>query len=805
MKTIFRIAKTELRYLFYSPIAWFIMIVFLIQCAVTYTGQLEYIAKIQEMGGDLSWIRSLTASVFLGPRGLFTGVIENLYLYIPLLTMGLISRETSSGTIKLLYSSPVQVHEIVFGKFLAMMIYSLLLVGIVGIFIASGSIQIQSAETGMLLTGALGFFLLLCAYSAVGLFMSSLTTYQVVAAVCTFLMIGILYYVGRLWQGIDFIRELTYFLSIAGRTEKMLNGLLTTKDVIYFVVIVYIFLGLTIFKLKGGMESKPVVLKSARYIGVIISALIIGYVSSIPSLIGYYDSTSNKARTLTVGAQKILKNMGDEPLEITAYPNLLSRFWYLGDFTTYNYNLARWEPYMRFKNNIIINTVRYYDTPFDDPTTLTPYPGKSLREVATIHAKFSDTKIARLKTPEEIKKIIDLKPELNRYVMQLKYKGKTTFLRVFNDQETWPSETEVSAALLRLLPTKMPKIAFLTGNLERDINKVGEREYKILNNERTFRYSLMNQGFDVTEVSLENQDIPASVTTLVIADPKIEFDPDALIKLQNYIDKGGNLLIAGEPGKQNIINPVLKKLGVQLMDGTLIQQSKDFAPNLITPYLTKFAGGFSKAVAKNMKDSLIVSMPGTAGLSYSNESGFDIQPLLVTNGKLTWNRKRKLDLETMTSADTSAAQEKTQVPQEQGDNTNSDLAERRKKALAIGRITYSPAEGDLRGPITTVVSLTRKINGKEQRIIVAGDADFLSNSELQRNNMRTGNFVFNTSLFSWLNYGEFPIDSTRPDVKDKSVKVSIEQVGMLKILYIYAMPAVLFLFGLILLLRRKRK
>src|SRR5690606_28313783 len=117
--------------------------------------------------------------------------MQKLYLYIPLLTMGLISRETSSGTIKLLYSSPIKVREIVFGKYLAMIVYSLVLVTIVTIFVISGIAQIESPDTGMLMTALLGFFLLLCAYAAIGLFMSSLTTYQVVAAICTFVMIGI--------------------------------------------------------------------------------------------------------------------------------------------------------------------------------------------------------------------------------------------------------------------------------------------------------------------------------------------------------------------------------------------------------------------------------------------------------------------------------------------------------------------------------------------------------------------------------------------------------------------------------------
>jgi len=314
MKTVFKIAGTELRSLFYSPIAWFLMIVFMVQCGQAYIYMLDDTARAQEL--QMLVITSLTQRIFLSLSGVFGNVMGKLYLYIPLLTMGLISREINGGTIKLLYSSPVKVQQIVFGKYVAMMIYSLVLIAIVGIFMIAGMFNIRSADGGMLLSGTLGFYLLLCAYSAIGLFMSCLTTYQVVAAVSTFIMIGILSYIGELWQGIDFVRDLTYFLSLSGRTEHMLNGLITTKDVMYFLIIVYIFLGLTIYKLKSGRESKPALVKAGRYTIIVFSALAIGYVTSRPALTGYWDVTTNKSRTLTPNAQRIIRELGVEPLEV---------------------------------------------------------------------------------------------------------------------------------------------------------------------------------------------------------------------------------------------------------------------------------------------------------------------------------------------------------------------------------------------------------------------------------------------------------------------------------------------------------
>ena len=249
--------------------------------------------------GQGEYYDSITGWVFLGLSGMFVNVMDKLYLYIPLLTMSLISREISSGTVRLLYSSPVSMVEIVLGKYLAMMAYSLVMVMTVAIFMFSGAISIEHAETGMMLSALLGFYLLLCAYSAIGLFMSCLTSYQVVAAISAFVMIGVLSYIGGVWQDIAFVRELTYYLSIRGRTQHMLQGLISTKDVLYFLVIVYIFLGLSIFRLRAGMESGPATVKAMRYVGVVASALLFGWLSSIPAFVGYWDTTSDKTNTLT--------------------------------------------------------------------------------------------------------------------------------------------------------------------------------------------------------------------------------------------------------------------------------------------------------------------------------------------------------------------------------------------------------------------------------------------------------------------------------------------------------------------------
>ncbi|WP_158799106.1 Gldg family protein [Pedobacter sp. L105] len=791
MKLILKIAIAELRNLFYSPIAWFLTIAFMVECAVSYTKLINQFAIRQEMGGmGLQYMKQLTASVFTSPSGLFEGIMQNLYLYIPLLTMGLISREINGSTISLLYSSPVKIREIVFGKYLAMMLYSLILLAVIGIFIIAGIFDIKFADWGMLLAAAFGFYLLLCAYSSIGLFMSSLTSYQIVAALSTFVMIGILSYIGSLWQGIGFVRDLTYILSLSGRTHRMLGGLITTNDVVYFIVINYIFLGLTIYKLQSGRETKPWFIPAGRYIAIIVSALVISYVTSRPGLIGYWDTTVNQSNTLTPNAQKIIKELGDDQLEVTAYSNFLDDKSYVGLPDQRNNYLKRWEPYLRFKPGIKFHYVNYYDMPLALAYNIFDgYKGKTIKQIAEQRANGSDLDMSILETPEQIKKEIDLKPEMNRFVMKLTYKGRSTFLRVFNDQQVWPGETEVSAAFKRLLQADMPVIGFVTGDGERENGKKGDREYKTITTDKTFRNALINQGFNIDLLSLNSQDIPDNLAELVIADPQIELSAAALQKIKAYAAKGGNLLIAGEPGRQQILNPLLKTFGVQLMNGMLEQSSVDYSPTLVLAQLTKSPIGFSKILDNMSLDTLPVSMNGVAGIIAHDTSGFHAQPLLVTKaGAVTNTMRRNPDLDI--------------VNRKEGARPNGGYPH----TVAINGAKLQPEQNNTPKEIfSTALALTRQINGKEQRIIISGDADFISNSELNRFEPQVVNFYLSTALFSWLDYGKYPVDTLRPEAKDNSVTASTSHMAFLKIIYIYVIPGLILIFGSIFLIRRKRK
>ncbi len=771
---IFKVAKTELRNLFFSPVAWFLTIAFMVQCAVFYATPITEAAKWQDIMQQNNpnfkgWGISLTMSVFLSSDGIFVSVLRNLFLFVPLLTMGLISREINNGTIKLLYSSPIRTRDIVLGKYVAVMLYNLILVAILGIFLVSSLFHVKNVDAGLLGAAVLGFFLLMCTYTAIGLFMSSLTTYQIVSAIGTFIVVFVLDRIGGLWQQYDFVRDITYFLSISGRTNKMLVGLITTNDVIYFILIVTMFLCFTYFKLKGAREIKPWYIKTSRYLAVTVLALGLGYIFSRPALIGYWDTTRDQINTIHPNTQKVVKELGKEPMTVTLYTNLM------GDGSTNGFPAARnkymwtlWEKYLRFKSNIDFKYVYYYDIRDGDSAALRTFPGKTLKDIAALNAEGANERFSRYMPPEEIRKQIDLSKEGYRLVMKVDYKGKSTFLRTFNDSEFWPGEMQVSAAFKRLLQDTMPLVVYTMGNLERNIYKLGEREYSSHSREIGNRMSLINLGFDTDTVNLDTQDVPAGTDILVLADPKTTLSETKQEKIRQYIDAGGNAMILGEPGKQQMLNPLLQPMGLKMMNGTLVQLSQHEMPHMVTPYVTLTAAEMAEEKflldlkESKGKDTFKVLTPGVAPLTYSDTGNWNIKPVLLTSAGKAWLKMGPLVTD-------SAAP------------------------------VFSPQEGDIRmNSFPIGVQLIRKINNKEQRLIAFGDADFMSN-------LRGGGSFLARGAFSWMDYNNFPIYAPKPAPIDDLLKIGKVPAKTMEYIYIWILPALILIIATVLLIRRKRQ
>jgi len=754
MKKIFKIAQVELSILFYSPIAWLILIIFIIQCGVTISDLLDTKAASQELGHEL---KGLTKDIFGGYSAFFNAVKNNLYLYIPLLTMGLMSRELSSGSIKLLFSSPVTNQQIILGKFLAMAIYCLLLVLVLFGVIFTGFISIEALDFKYLLGGVFGLYLLACAYASIGLFMSSITTYQVVAAMSTLAVFAALNFMSSVGQSIDFVRDITYWMALSNRTNNFITGLISSKDVIYFVLIISLFLVLSIMRLNGGRSTFSLVTKTLRYAVVIICVLLVGYISSLPALNGYYDTTRFKTNTLTQKTQNLLKQL-DEHVKITVYANVVNQFAHLASPKFRIYDLKQFDDYTRFLPNLEIDYKPYYNYTLDrrDNTD------KSLLERANRASTAYGFEFEDVMSPEEISHIIDLEPELNGFVRTLEYNGKTANLRMFFDQIGYPKESEISAAVKNIL-IGAASIGVLTGNDERSIDKKGDKEYKNVFNQLNSRASLINQGFSISNVSLEDDILPLDLSVLIISDPLISYTDSNLNKIKTYIKNGGNVIIAGEPNKAALFNPILKEIGVQFSKGILLQESDDYKLDLLQGKITNEA----KKLGYSVKEESVISMPNTMAIQYQDTLGFKSIPILVSNKNEVWNTMEMVNLDT------------DSVHFNPNINTKSEAV--------------------------VALALQRNIAGKEQKIMVFGDADFMSNKEMSRSNLKDKeNQLFVKETFNWFSNGEYPIDTTRPKSIDNRLLITQDQVLWVKVFFVGILPLLLFIIGGRTLLSRKR-
>lgn len=768
MKTVMKIMKNELKMLFCSPIAWLILVIFAVQAGMAFCDSLGEYLKQVVMGYGL---RNLTDGIFCGYRGVYTQLQNNLYFYIPLLTMGIMSREYNSGSIKLLYSSPITNSQIILGKFYALMVYVLvLMLTLLFVFVLAGGI-VKSLDFGALMAGVLGLYLLACAYCAIGLYMSTLTSYQVVAAVGTLAVLAILNFIGGVGQDIELVREITYWLSISGRADEMIGGLICSEDVIYFFMVIALFLSLAVIKLNNERCKDSYTKILLRYSCTILLVVAVGYITSRPKMMCYYDATQMKHRTLTPASQDIMEELKNTNLKITTYVNLLEKNYSYASDKNSLHDMRRFEQYLRFKPDIQMKYI-YYWGHADNPDLDNSYPDKTDEERAKAITKAWKLNFEDFLTPEQLKKEVDLELEEFRFVRLLEAgNGKKTFLRMFDDMSKLPSETEISAAMKRLIVTP-PLYSFIIGHGERDIFKKSDRDYHLLAKQNGFRHALINQGFDTDTLTLANADETANGSTvLVIADPQEPYSREELWQLEHYIETGTNMLITGKPESREFVNPILEMLGLELVEGTLVHKSEEFAADMMFATFSPQGRTFSATFDYFYNQGYKITAPGSAGIRQIADKGFQVVPIVVADSVGYWNELQTKDFI-------------NEVPE------------------------FNPEKGEIDcGGMPIVTILARQVGDKTQKIVVMGNADCISNGEFSksRNGVSSCNYNLILETGLWFSDGEFPVNAGRSARPDNELYMKYRDLKWVKYALVGAVPVLLALFGGLIWMKRRRE
>jgi ABC-2 type transport system permease protein len=240
------IVAKELRSAFTSPIIYVVGAVFLV-----IFGVLSYIAVVNAgtQAIRLMQIQGLAAKINLNDlvfRPTFYSTAIILLLVLPILTMRSFAEERKLKTFELLMTSPVGINHIVAGKFVGvLLIYMgmLVLTGVVPVVLAI----FNSFDWAPVFTGYLGLLLMGALFLAVGIFASSVTENQIVAAFLSFGMLLSVWLMGAMGSilGDTVAGNTMSYLSFIEHYDRLVRGLIDTKDLVYYACGILFMLFLT--------------------------------------------------------------------------------------------------------------------------------------------------------------------------------------------------------------------------------------------------------------------------------------------------------------------------------------------------------------------------------------------------------------------------------------------------------------------------------------------------------------------------------------------------------------------------------
>ncbi len=232
------IIKREINSFFASPIGYLVIAVFLV------------------INGLFLWVFSgnynILDSGFADLSAFFELAPWVLLFLIPAVTMRAFSDEKKMGTLELLLTKPIRLHEIVLGKYFGavlLILIALLPTLLYIITISNLGNPEGNWDVGSTLGSYLGLLFLVLAYTSIGVFASTLSENQIVAFIIAVFLCFLLYY------GFDGLATIVPVFNISNlgmktHFDSVARGVLDTRDLIYFLSLALFFIALTVLKLK---------------------------------------------------------------------------------------------------------------------------------------------------------------------------------------------------------------------------------------------------------------------------------------------------------------------------------------------------------------------------------------------------------------------------------------------------------------------------------------------------------------------------------------------------------------------------
>jgi ABC-2 type transport system permease protein len=229
MRQIWIVLRRELASMFLSPIAWVVLVCFLILNGISFWLIVTFVSNEASM------------QMQSGPLQAYFGGTLLYYLPIlavcPLITMRSLAEEHRSGTIETLMTAPVRDFEVVLGKFGAALTFYVFLWLPTVLYVVLIARSTTNLDWGPVGSAYLGTFLIGVLYVSIGILMSAFSKNQIVACILSFVVLGALFFLGLGEYVVqdETMKAIWSYVNLWSHMEEFGKGIVDTRRVVYYL------------------------------------------------------------------------------------------------------------------------------------------------------------------------------------------------------------------------------------------------------------------------------------------------------------------------------------------------------------------------------------------------------------------------------------------------------------------------------------------------------------------------------------------------------------------------------------------
>jgi len=334
----------------------------------------------------------------------------------------------------------------------------------------------------------------------------------------------------------------------------------------------------------------------------------------------------------------------------------------------------------------------------------------------------------------------------------LHYQGREQRLDELN-------ERSLTNALERLARGGERIVAFVSGDGERKPDDKGNADLG------TFMAQLEGRGMRAVPLNFAQvTSVPQHTDLVVLASPELALPDGAVKALTDYVANGGNLLWLSEPTNDDLhLQPLGDALGIRVLPGVLVD-GQGAALGLKDPRMLALGDYPPQAITRGFQ--LTTLFPQVSALALSARTDWKVAPFLRSSAQ-SWTEFKPID-----NAQASS-------------------------------IAYDAGAGELKGPLDFGFALSRlspSPDKAEQRVVVIGDGDFLSNTFLGNG----GNRALGERIFDWLLGDDALVNLPPRGAPDRTLQITQTQLSMVTLGFLFVLPVLLLLIGGFIVWRRRR-